>query len=565
MMMREASQKVRAQHLGRDAYLYVRQSTMRQVVENTESSERQYALRRRTVALGWPDEQIVVVDCDQGQSAAAVADREGFQKLVGEVGMARVGIVMGLEVSRLARTSSDWHRLLEICALTETLILDEDGVYDPTHFNDRLLLGLKGTLSEAELHVLRGRLRGGLLNKAQHGELQMRLPVGLVDGPDGRVVLDPDAQVQGSIRLFFEVFARTGSAQGVVKPFREHGLPFPTRIHTGPCRGDLVWLPLGESRALHVLRNPRYAGAYAFGKSVTRRRGAGRPTFRVLPRESWHALIPGAHEGYITWPQYEQNQQQVATNAQARGADRRMFVPREGPALLQGLAVCGRCGNPMSVRYHARRGGVSPDYVCAGMRSTLATPKCQAISGADIDRAIGELLVEVMTPVALEVTLAVEQELRVRADEADQLRRKQVDRARYEAELARRRYMQVDPDNRLVADALEGEWNNRLRILTNAQEEYERRRVADPLALDEQLRAQVLAWPGTFPDCGGTPARPTGSASAWRDSFSKTSRSSRKTTSRSMFASKVARPARSWYPGRRRRGRNAKRPGRSCC
>lgn len=422
-MMMEAGQKVRAHHLGRKAYLYVRQSTVRQVFENTESSERQYALRGRALALGWPADHIVVVDCDQGQSAASVADRAGFQQLVGEVGMARVGIVMGLEVSRLARNSSDWHRLLEICALTETLILDEDGVYDPTHFNDRLLLGLKGTMSEAELHVLRARLRGGILNKAQRGALQLRLPVGLVDGPDGRVVLDPDVQVQGSIRLLFEVFARLGSAHGVVKHFREHGLPFPTRIHTGPCRGDLVWLPLGESRALHVLRNPRYAGAYAFGKSATRRTGGGRVTFRVLPRERWHALIPGAHEGYITWPQYEQHQRQVADNAQARGADRRLFVPREGPALLQGLAVCGRCGNPMSVRYHARRGGVSPDYVCAGLRSTLATPKCQAISGADIDRAIGDLLIEVMTPVALEVTLAVEQELRVRADEADQLRR----------------------------------------------------------------------------------------------------------------------------------------------
>lgn len=506
--MQEASQKVSAHHLGRDAYLYVRQSTVRQVFENTESSERQYALRRRAVALGWPEEQIVVVDCDQGHSAASVGDREGFQKLVGEVGMARVGIVMGLEVSRLARNSSDWHRLLEICALTETLILDEDGVYDPTHFNDRLLLGLKGTMSEAELHVLHARLRGGLLNKAQRGELSLRLPVGFVDGSDGRVVLDPDAQVQGSIRLLFEVFARLGSAHGVVKHFREHGLPFPTRIHTGPCRGDLVWLPLGESRALHVLRNPRYAGAYAFGKSATHRTGGGRAIFRVLPRERWHTLIPGAHEGYITWPQYEHNQRQVADNACVRGADRRLFVPREGPALLQGLAVCGRCGNPMSVRYHARRGGVSPDYVCAGLRSTLATPKCQAISGADIDRAIGDLLIEVMTPVALEVTLAVEQELRVRADEADQLRRQQVDRARYEAELARRRYMQVDPDHRLVADALEGEWNNRLRALATAQEEYERRRAADPVALDAQLQAEILALARDFPRLWRDPSTP---------------------------------------------------------
>jgi DNA invertase Pin-like site-specific DNA recombinase len=508
MMREEASQKVTAHHLGRPAYLYVRQSTVRQVFENTESSERQYALRRRAIALGWPDEQIVVVDCDQGHSAASVADREGFQKLVGEVSLARVGIVMGLEVSRLARNSSDWHRLLEMCALTETLILDEDGVYDPTHFNDRLLLGLKGTMSEAELHVLRARLRGGLLNKAQRGDLPLRLPVGFVLGPDRRVVLDPDAQVQGSIRLLFEVFARVGSAHGVAKHFREHGLPFPTRVHTGPCRGDLVWLPLGESRALHVLRNPRYAGAYAFGKSATRRTGDGRTIFQVLPRDRWHTLIPGAHDGYITWPQYEQHQQQIADNAQALGADRRLFVPREGPALLQGLAVCGRCGNPMSVRYHARRGGVSPDYVCRGMRSTLATPMCQALSGAAIDQAIGDLLIAVMSPVALEVTVAVEQELRARAAEADQLRRQQVDRARYEAELARRRYMQVDPANRLVADALEADWNTRLRTLAAAQEDYERRRAADPVALDAQLQAQILALARDFPRLWRDPSTP---------------------------------------------------------
>jgi len=506
--MIEPSPKVQPHHLKRTAYLYVRQSTMRQVFENTESAARQYALRRRAVALGWSEDQIVVVDCDQGQSAATVVDRAGFQQLVSDVGLARVGIVMGLEVSRLARNSSDWHRLLEMCAWTDTLILDEDGVYDPTQFNDRLLLGLKGAMSEAELHVLRARLRGGILNKAQRGELPMRLPVGFLCGADGRVVLDPDTQVQESIGLLFAAFARTGSAHSIAKYFREQGLPFPQRLHTGPCRGDLVWRPLGATRALHVLHNPRYAGAYAFGKSATRRTGPGRSTFRVLPRERWHTLIPGAHAGYISWQCYEQNQRQLAENARACGAERRTCVPREGPALLQGLAVCGVCGTPMSVRYHVRRGSVSPEYVCKGMRSTLATPQCQAISGAGIDRAMGALMIAVVTPVALEVTLAVEQELQARADEVDRLRGQQVERARYEAELAHRRYLQVDPDHRLVADALEADWNTRLRVVAAAQEEYERRREADRVQVDADLRARVLALAQDFPRLWNDPGTP---------------------------------------------------------
>lgn len=258
--------KVGAGHLQRQAYLYVRQSTLRQVFENTESTARQYDLRRRAVALGWDEEQIVVIDSDLGQSAASAADRAGFQRLMSEVGLGRAGIVMGLEVSRLARNSSDWHRLLEICALRGTLILDEDGLYDPADFNDRLLLGLKGTMSEAELHMIRARLQGGMLNKARRGELKLRLPVGLVyDGQD-QVVLDPDQQVGDSVRLLFATFRRVGSANGTVRTYREQGLLFPTRLHDGPCKGDLVWRPLTNGRVGNVLHNPRYAGAYAYGR-----------------------------------------------------------------------------------------------------------------------------------------------------------------------------------------------------------------------------------------------------------------------------------------------------------
>jgi DNA invertase Pin-like site-specific DNA recombinase len=354
-MTGETHQKVKASHLKRDAYLYVRQSTIRQVFENTESTKRQYGLRERAVALGWPLERIHVIDSDLGQSGASAVDRAGFQQLVSEVGIGRAGIVLGLEVSRLARNSTDWHRLLEICALTDTLILDEDGIYDPSHFNDRLLLGLKGTMSEAELHVLRARLRGGIVNKARRGELWITPPVGLVYNDQGEVILDPDKQVQQSLRLLFETYRRTGSATATVKSFRQQGLLFPRRLRAGPRPGELVWVELGHSQTLRVLHNPRYAGTFAFGRSRTQKNVDGGITVKWLPRDQWDTVIPGNHAGYISWEEFEENQRRLREAAQACGQDRRKSPPREGPALLQGLVVCGICGNRMTVRYHVRK------------------------------------------------------------------------------------------------------------------------------------------------------------------------------------------------------------------
>ncbi|MEW6547228.1 MAG: recombinase family protein [Bacillota bacterium] len=492
-------QKVKPSHLKRDAYLYVRQSTLRQVFENQESTKRQYGLRERVVALGWPVERVVVIDEDLGHSGASASGREGFQRLVAEVGMGRVGIVLGLEVSRLARSSSDWYRLLEICALTDTLILDEDGVYDPGHFNDRLLLGLKGTMSEAELHVLRMRLQGGILSKARRGELKSRLPTGFVYGPDSQVVLDPDLAVQRAVRLLFDTFRRTGSAGQVVRVFREQGLRFPWRVAVGPRRGELVWPRLERHRVLRVLGNPRYAGALFFGRTQTRRTPGGRYICKLKPPEKWLALVRDAHPGYISWEEYQDNLRRLRENAVAYGADRRASPPREGPALLQGLVICGVCGKRMTVRYHVRNGRVVPSYVCQREGIEQAASPCQRIPGAGVDRAIGEMLVEAVTPLALEVALAISEELNQRAEEADRLRLGQVERARYEAELARRRYMQVDPDNRLVADVLEADWNQKLRALAEAQEEYERQRRADRVLVDEEERGRILALATDFP------------------------------------------------------------------
>ena len=508
-MMRTDSchQKVNAGHLKRNAYLYVRQSTIRQVLENTESTKRQYALQQRAIALGWPVEQVVVIDSDLGQSGASAVDREGFQKLVAEVGMGKAGIVLGLEVSRLARNSTDWHRLLEICALADTLILDEDGLYDPAHFNDRLLLGLKGTMSEAELHVIRARLQGGLINKARRGELQCSLPVGLVYNLAKQPVLDPDVQVQQSLRCFFETFHRTGSAMRTVKAFRKQGLLFPRRLKQGPHKGDLLWMELSHSRALQTLHNPRYAGAFAYGRHRTRKTADGKGTCVMLPRDQWILLVD-AHPGYICWEQYEANQRRLLENAQSQGQNRRKSPPREGPALLQGLVLCGVCGHRMTVRYHTRDARRVPDYVCQRDGIEHGEPLCQSIKGEPIDKTISSLLLQTMTPMALDVALTVQQEIQARQDEVDRLRQKQVERARYEADLAQRRYMHVDPANRLVADELEAEWNNKLRTLNEAREQYERMRKQDHLLMDEAQRNRIAALANDFPHLWQDPRTP---------------------------------------------------------
>lgn len=496
--MLSAHEKLTTDHLKRDAYLYIRQSTLKQVVENKESAKRQYALRDRAIALGWSGEQVIVIDNDTGQSGSEAQDRKGFQKLVADVGMGQAGIVMGLEVSRLARNNADWHRLIEICALAGTLILDEDGIYGPSHFNDRLLLGLKGTMSEAELHILRARLRGGVLNKAQRGELKLPLPVGLMYDGDN-VVLDPNSEVQESIRFFFKTFERTSSAYLTVRTFREKCLKFPKRLRTGPNKGKLIWVEMTHSKALNVLHNPRYAGVFSYGRTHQPKGPNGRTIVKKVPRDQWFVFLPESHPGYITLEQFESNERQLTKNSQAYGADRRRSPAREGPALLQGLVVCGVCGSRMTLRYHKRNNKLVPDYVCQSRGIHLAKKICQMIPGAGIDEAIGELLVKMMTPVTLAVSLAVQKELESRAKEAEILRRKGVEQARYETELARRRYMCVDPENRLVADTLESEWNKKLRLLKRAEEEYELQCKKDRMVLDEKRKAQIMSLVSDLP------------------------------------------------------------------
>jgi DNA invertase Pin-like site-specific DNA recombinase len=507
--MIELGNKVEAQHLRRNAYLYVRQSTLRQVYEHTESTKRQYALRQRAVDLGWRPEQVTAIDSDLGESGASMVDRDGFRKLVAEVSMGRAGIVLGLEVSRLARNCADWHRLLELCAFNDTLILDEDGIYNPGVFNDRLLLGLKGTMSEAELHVIRMRMIHGVLNKARRGELCPLLPIGFVYDEQNNVALDPDQQVQQCIRLVFSLFRRAGTAHALVRHFRNQGLLFPQRPLYGPHRNELVWVTLQRSTVMRILNNPRYAGAFFFGRTRGRRRPeGGRPTSsKMVPREQWHALIRDAHPGYITWEVYEANLRKLEENARKHPINLKV-PPREGPALLQGLALCGNCGRRLAVRYHWRGAELVPDYMCQLNAVEKLEKACIAIPGANVDAAISSLLMEAVTPMALEVSLAVQQEMLARLEEVDQLRLKQVERARYEANIAQRRYMQVQPENRLVADGLETEWNQKLHVLAEAKLEYERQRSLDRKMLDEQTRSRIMALATDFPRLWNDPRTP---------------------------------------------------------
>ena len=502
--------KVTAEHLRRDAYLYVRQSSLYQVANNTESSRRQYDLRGRAVALGWPADSVIVIDVDQGQSGASAADRAGFQRLVADVSLGNAGIVLGLECSRLARNNADWHRLLELCSLSGTLICDEDGLYDPRSINDRLLLGLKGTISEAELHFIRARLQGGLLAKAARGELRMRLPVGLAYDQLENVTLDPDASVRAAIEYLFQAFERTGSAHAVVKQFAAEQLRFPGRhAPGGPHGGETYWKPLRHDLVLFTLHNPRYAGAYFYGrrKQFTDIDGHARTVLK--PQDQWTVLIRDAHPGYITFEQYERNLATLQANAAARGEQRRAGPAREGPALLQGLVVCGKCGKRMVVNYHTRcTGEPVPNYHCRREGIATGTPPCQTIHGAGVDAAVAKLVLEQLTPLAIETALAVSTELAQRAADADRIRQMSVQRAEHTADAARRRYLAVDPTNRLVADQLEADWNHKLRELADAKDEYERATQAGNRPLTAQQQARIRALATDLPALWADPATP---------------------------------------------------------
>jgi DNA invertase Pin-like site-specific DNA recombinase len=467
--------KIRPDHLERPSMIYVRQSSFVQVRDNTGSKARQYDLVQRAMDLGWPHERIIVIDQDQGHSGASAVGRDGFQFLVSEVSLGRVGAVLCLEASRLARSCSDWYRLIEICALSQTLVVDEEGVYDPNQYNDRLLLGFKGTMSEAELHWLRSRLQGGKLEKAHKGELRFRPATGFVYDALGHLILDPDEQVQQAVRLLFDLFDQCGSALAVVQHFNTHGLLFPTRFWGGLRDGELAWQPLCNGRVLTILHNPAYAGAYVFGKTKTRTqtlpgeapRIKGRT--RQLKPEDWPIVLQDAHPAYISWEAFLRHLQRLEDNRTWRPEEQCGAV-RNGTALLQGIGLCGRCGRRMSVRYI--QDGSLPVYVCGQAHSQRGGKTCQFIPGTEFDAAVSQAFLEAMQPAQLEISIAAFEQIEARTRQIDQQWQLRLERARYEADLARRRFNSIDPENRLVARSLERDWNEKLAEIENLEHEY---------------------------------------------------------------------------------------------
>jgi DNA invertase Pin-like site-specific DNA recombinase len=487
--------KVAASHLQRAAFVYIRQSTQGQVERNTESTERQYALVERAIELGFAREQVVVIDEDLGISGSGETDRSGFAKLAAEVALGHAGLVLGLEVSRLARNNSDWYRLLDLCGVTDTVIGDADGLYHPGSFNDRLLLGLKGTMSEAELHVLRARLNGGIRNKAKRGELRRGLPVGFLWGEqDGEVLLNPDEAIHGAIAVIFERFAELGSARQVWVWLRREKVNFPLqRFQTG----EIEWVTPTYHQVHKVLSNPVYAGAYVYGKTRQERyvdeHGQTRKRIRHLPRADWEVVIWDHHPGFISQQTFDANCARLASNTRPRAHEAGGAV-REGQALLQGIAVCGRCGRKLKVHYQGKRGHKSPAYHCPG--SVIVEGRgqwCLRIGGKRIEEAVTDALLAALTPAGVKAALTAAETLEADHDAALAQWRLQVEHAKYQAERAERRYRQVEPEHRLVARGLEREWEQTLTALHTAEAELQLREHQRPRTLTPAEHKQLLA------------------------------------------------------------------------
>ena len=486
------------------AYIYLRQSTMGQVRHHQESTARQYALKDRALNLGWQNDQIRLLDRDLGLSGTQINNRQDFKTLVADVSLENVGAVFALEASRLSRSCSDWHRLLEICAFTGTLLIDEDGCYDPADFNDQLLLGLKGTMSQAELHFIRARLLGGKRNKARRGELRFPLPVGYVYGEEpGSVLIDPDQEVRSAVELIFELFCQTGSAYGVVRHFAQHQLRFPKRSYGGVWNGKLLWGNLKHSRVLGVLNNPCYAGAYVFGrfKSSKTLSSDGQIQSRVLeqPIDSWNVLIQDHHRSYISWQEYLENQQILSQNQTNKPEQLLPNIAREGRALLQGLLLCGGCGRRLSPRYKGN-GGIYPVYECtARHQDTIHLKDCICIQANLLDEALSRRVLEVLQPEQFQIALRAVNELQERSEAIDRQWRMRIERLDYQAQLAQRRYEEVDPSHRLVAATLEQRWNQALEEAQRLKDDYQKYRQQQGLVLTGKQQVELLALAEDLP------------------------------------------------------------------
>lgn len=505
------SEKIAQEHLQRQAIVYVRQSTQHQVLEHRESTARQYALADRAAALGWPTAAVEVIDEDQARSGSSVAGRSGFQRLLADISSDRVGIVLGLEMSRLARSCKDWHVLLELCAIYRTLLADSDGLYDPSDYNDRLLLGLKGTMSEAELHILKSRMQQGMWNKARRGELLNHPPIGYVrhvsarDGA-GDYIIDPDEQVQAVVRLIFSQFARLGSVGGLLKWLVRNDVRLPVRPHFGADRGELQWRRPSRATLLNILHHPIYAGAYRWGHREIdpRKKIPGRPTTgrAFHSHDKCRVLIHDRFTTYITWDEFEKNQRQLLENSAAGTV---MAAPKHGPSVLSGLLVCGRCGRRMLVGYSNTGGGdggvkaKTLRYSCQRAAIDYGEPVCQSLAGAPLEAFVIERLLQAVTPASLELSLAAAEDIQHERQQLDEHWQQRLTRSRYDVEQARRQYAAVDPEHRLVARELERRWDQALRADEQLQADYARFQADRPASLSLVERQQIATLSQDLP------------------------------------------------------------------
>ena len=499
----ESPEKVRPWHRDRLAVVYVRQSTVQQVLVHQESTRLPYGLADRARALGWAAERVLVIDDDLGKSGATTDDRLGFQRLVSEVSLDHVGLILGLEMSRLARSNRDWHQLLELCGVFRTLIADLDGVYDPAQDNDRLLLGLKGTLSEAELHVLKQRMYQGRLSKARRGELSFPVPTGYV-WHDGEIALDPDEQVQAVVRLVFQKFTELGTLDGVLRYLARYEIQFGIRVREGPGKGQLVWRRPNRPTLQQILKHPLYAGADVYGRRQDdpRHRQPGRPRSGrvVMAPSEWLAFVPEQCPAYITWEQYEANRARLEAN-RARAAS--LGAVRAGPALLAGLVTCAHCRARLNVRYHGV--GEPPIYECTQARNNSGGPLCQHVAGPGLDRFVAEQVLLALQPAALELALEATTRLEHEREALDRLWQQRRERAAYDAERAARQYHAVEPENRLVARTLERTWEEKLAIQQQLDEEYHRFLRRQPRILTEHERAAIRRLAAEIPALWAAP------------------------------------------------------------
>jgi DNA invertase Pin-like site-specific DNA recombinase len=493
--------KITDGHLAKLAYVYIRQSTVWQVEHNTESTARQYELKDRAVALGWPAANIKVIDQDLGKSGARADGREGFQQLLAEISLGQVGMVLSLEAARLARNCSDWYRMLELCSIFGTIIADYELVYDPRLYHDRLLLGLAGMMSEAELHHIRMRMVEGQRHKAERGELRLPLPVGLERQPGGEVILTPDEEIQTRLRMVFAKFVELGSAFSVVRYLRTHDLPIPIRPRRGPEPYDIVWLPAKRGTVLNILKNPAYAGAYVYGKTKTdltrRKPGINNSGIVQVPMDQWGICIQDTYPSYISWDQFAANQKRLDANQYMFQAGKQ-GAARGGAALLQGIAVCGKCGARMWARYRGAH-GEQAGYICNQSTRELSEPRCQGILATEIDSEVERQILAALDPDKISIALKAFEQLEEEEAGLERQWKLRLERSHYEAQRAQRQYQAVEPENRLVARNLEKNWEAKLQAAEKLDREYEQWRRSHSITITAADRQEILALGENLP------------------------------------------------------------------